>query len=135
MTAFEFSTCSWGGLDLAVLFRTDRTQIKCTGTSVLEYSFVLRLPRWCRQNSHVTCSRTRWRSTAYTVLIGSDNYSYRKISLLSKFILFLEANILYSFFCVIFSKFKQQSLDLLRSTPKCPVLLVLGGCSGVLRVL
>ena len=37
--------------------------------------------------------------------------------------------------CVIFSQFKQQSLDLFRSTPKCPVLLVLDGCSGVLRVL
>ena len=29
-----------------------------------------------------------------------------------------------------FSQFKQQSLDLLWSTPKCPVLLVLDDCSG-----
>ena len=37
--------------------------------------------------------------------------------------------------CVIFSQFKQLSLDLLLSTPWCPVLLVLDGCSGVVRVL
>ena len=97
MVAFEISTCSCGRLDLHVLFR----QIKCTGTSVLGYSSVLRLPRWCRQNGHVTCSRTRCRSTVYTELIGSDNYSYWKISLLVKVILFLEANTLYSFFLAI----------------------------------
>ena len=58
------------GADLIKLFplllplRTGRTEIKCAGTSVLAYAGVLRIPRWCRQNSHVTCSKTRWRSTA-----------------------------------------------------------------------
>ena len=33
-------------------------------------------------------------------------------------------------YCVMFSPFKDQSLDLLWSTPKFTVLLVLGGCSG-----
>ena len=53
---------------------------------MLSYAGVLLLPRWCRQNSHVICSKTRWQSTAYTVLryisvfsIGSDKYSSRKI--------------------------------------------------------
>ena len=77
------------GADLIKLFslllplRTGRTEIKCTGTPVLAYAGVLHLPRRCRQNSHVTCSKIKWRSTAYTVLryfralpIGSDNYSY-----------------------------------------------------------
>ena len=36
---------------------------------------------------------------------------------------------------LFFSQFIQQSLDLLWSTPKPPVLLVLDGCSGLLRVL
>ena len=36
--------------------------------------------------------------------------------------------------CVIFSQIKQQLLDLLRSTPKSTVLLVLDGCSGILGV-
>ena len=37
--------------------------------------------------------------------------------------------------CVIFSQYNQKFLDLLRSTPKCPVLLVLGGgCSGTVCV-
>ena len=55
------------GADLVLLFPLLlplRTEIKCAGTSVLAYARVLRIPRWCRQNSHVTCSRTRWQSTA-----------------------------------------------------------------------
>ena len=31
---------------------------------MLAYAEVLHLPRWCRQNSHMTCSKIRWRSTA-----------------------------------------------------------------------
>ena len=31
---------------------------------MLAYAGVFRIPRWCRQNSHVTCYKTRWRSTA-----------------------------------------------------------------------
>ena len=50
----QMSDCR-SGLDYS-----GRTEIKCAG--------VLHLPRWCRQNSHVTCSKIRWRSTAYTVL-------------------------------------------------------------------
>ena len=51
-----------GGLDLAVPFTPftpiDRTEIECWSicTGVL---WLLGLPRWCRQNSHVTCSKTR----------------------------------------------------------------------------
>ena len=52
--------------------------------------------RWCRQNSHVTCSKTRWRSTAYIVLryfsVFPDRFWYlfilKKISSLVKGILF-----------------------------------------------
>ena len=49
---------------LLLPLRTGRTEIKCAGTSVLAYAGVLRIPRWYRQNSHVTGSKTRWRSTA-----------------------------------------------------------------------
>ena len=51
-------------LDLAVPFtpftpnRQNRNHVCwniCAGVLRL-----LRLPRWCRQNSHVTCSKTRW---------------------------------------------------------------------------
>ena len=31
---------------------------------MLAYAGVLRLSRWCRQNSHVACSKTRWWITA-----------------------------------------------------------------------
>ena len=67
--------------------RTGRTEIKCAGTSVLVYARVLRLSRWCRQNSHVTCSKKM-----------ADH-------------------------CLHVQKYF-VSLDLFRSTPKCPVLLV-----------
>ena len=62
----------FGGLDLAVPFtpftpnRQNRNQVCwniCAGVLPL-----LRLPRWCRQNSYVTCSKSRWWSTAYKVL-------------------------------------------------------------------
>ena len=78
----ETDSKSRGRLDLAVLF-----------TPVLAYAGELYLPRWCRQNSHVTCSKTRWQSTVNTVVryflsfpIGSDNYSYRKTWSLVKWI-------------------------------------------------
>ena len=61
---------------------TGRTEIKWAGTLVRAFAKVLRLPRWCRQNSHVTCSKTRWQRTAYTVLgylsVFPEKYSYRK---------------------------------------------------------
>ena len=70
VTEFKISSMNnRGGLDLAVLFtpstpnRQNRNQVSwntCAG--------VLHLPRCCRQNSHVTCSKIRWRSIAYTIL-------------------------------------------------------------------
>ena len=72
--------------------------------------------------------------------IGSDNYPYRKNMVISKrdrehmyFVILSSSS--WQSDCVIFSQFKQSSLDLLRSTLKCPALLVLDGCSDVLRVL
>ena len=61
-----------GGLHLAVPFipftpnRQNRNQVClniCAGVLRL-----LRLPRLCRKNSHVTCSKKRWWSTANKVL-------------------------------------------------------------------
>ena len=64
----------WDGADLIKLFsllhllRTGRTQIKDTGNICAGVLHLLHLPRWCRQNSHVTCSKTSWHSTAFTVV-------------------------------------------------------------------
>ena len=54
-----------GRLDLAVLFTpstSNRNQVRWN--LWLTYAGVLRLPRWCRQNSHVTCPKKRWGITA-----------------------------------------------------------------------
>ena len=59
-----------GRLDLAVLFivstpnRQNRNQVCWNICAGVHRILVLHLPRWCRQNSYVTCSKTGWRSTA-----------------------------------------------------------------------
>ena len=70
-------TAGAGGLDYS-----GKTEIKCAGTPVLAYAVVLHLPRWCRQNSHVTCSKIMAEHCLHcteifflSFTIGSDNYS------------------------------------------------------------
>ena len=73
---------------------------------MLEYTGVLHLSRWCRQNSHMTCSKTRWRSTSFTVLryfsVFPDRLWYlfilKKLWSLSKGI---ESTCILSFFVVL----------------------------------
>ena len=80
---YYHSVFPWGGFDLAVLCtHFTQTQIKCNGTSMVEYSSILYLLRWCGQNSHTMCSKIRWWSTAcmyrdiFLSLADSDNHSY-----------------------------------------------------------
>ena len=110
---------------------------------MLAYAGVLHFPRWCRQKSHVTCPKTRWQSMPtlhWNFPIGSDDYSYRKNMVISKrdwkhmyFVIFCSSS--WQSDCVIFHHSNSNRLIYSGVLQKAQILLVLDGCSGVLRIL
>ena len=96
---------SWGGLDLAVLFplRTGRTENKCAGTPVLAYAGVLHLPRWCRQNSHLTSSKIRWRSTVIFFCLSRYVLIIIHIEKIWSLVKGIESTCILSFFFLFFA--------------------------------